>query len=161
MLSQRSLGAVPDQAEVSAARNLGAVLRGHGFGRHEVDLLAATHLHVRSTRHSGRRFRHRADGKPQARVEVDCFVDVTPDITEDWKWDTGVWVHGGMVCAVGSFKDHVELNFFQGAALDDPKKLLNAGLDAKKTRAIDFYEHDAIDEAAPAGTRWCRICPVG
>ena len=43
-------------------------------------------------------------------------VDVTPDITEDWKWDTGVWVHGGMVCA---------------------------------------------DEAAPAGTRWCRICPVG
>ena len=42
----------------------------------------------------------------------------------------------------------VQMNFFQGAALEDPQKLFNAGLDAKKTRAIDFLEGDAADESA-------------
>jgi uncharacterized protein YdeI (YjbR/CyaY-like superfamily) len=46
------------------------------------------------------------------------------------------------------FKDHVKLNFFKGALLPDPKKLFNAGLDAKATRAIDIHENDKIDETA-------------
>jgi len=71
-----------------------------------------------------------------------------PDIIEVWKWDTAVWSHDGMVCAVGGFKDHVKVNFFKGAFLDDPKGLFNAGLDAKATRAVDFHEGDKIDEAA-------------
>ena len=33
-----------------------------------------------------------------------------PDIIEDWKWNTAVWNHDGMVCAVGGFKDHVKVN---------------------------------------------------
>jgi hypothetical protein len=70
-----------------------------------------------------------------------------PDITEEWKWDTAVWSHNGLVCAVGEFKDHLKINFFQGAALADPKKLFNAGLEAKKTRAIDFYAGDKLDRA--------------
>jgi len=37
---------------------------------------------------------------------------------------------------------------FQGALLEDPQKLSNAGLDAKKTRAIDFHEGDVVDESA-------------
>ena len=40
------------------------------------------------------------------------------------------------------------MNFFQGASLPDSHKLFNAGLDAKKTRAIDFKEGDKIDESA-------------
>lgn len=71
-----------------------------------------------------------------------------PAIGEEWKWGTGVWTHNGMVCAAGPFKDHVKMNFFKGASLKDPKKLFNAGLDAKATRAIDFHEGDAVDEAA-------------
>ncbi len=42
------------------------------------------------------------------------------DITEEWKWNTGVWSHGGAVCSMAPFKDHVKLNFFKGAALPDP-----------------------------------------
>jgi len=42
----------------------------------------------------------------------------------------------------------VKLNFFNGAALKDPKKLFNAGEDAKKSRAIDFREGAKIDAAA-------------
>ena len=30
-------------------------------------------------------------------------------ITEEWKWDTPVFSHNGLVCAIGSFKDHVSL----------------------------------------------------
>ena len=71
-----------------------------------------------------------------------------PDIIEDWKWNTAVWNHDGMVCAVGGFKDHVKVNFFKGAFLEDPKGLFNGGLEAKATRAIDFHEGDKIDEPA-------------
>ena len=74
--------------------------------------------------------------------------DAVPEITEEWKWDTPVWSYKGNVVAAGAFKDHVKLNFFKGASLDDPKGLFNAGLDAKATRAIDFSEGDAIDQAA-------------
>jgi hypothetical protein len=72
--------------------------------------------------------------------------EVDPAITEEWKWSTGVWTHDGMVCAVGAFEDHVKINFFQGAALPDPDGLFNAGLEAKKTRAIDFYKGDKIKQ---------------
>jgi hypothetical protein len=74
--------------------------------------------------------------------------EAVPGITEEWKWGTAVWTHKGLVCSAGVFKDHVKLNFFKGASLDDPKGLFNAGLDAKATRAIDFREGDDID--APA-----------
>jgi hypothetical protein len=74
--------------------------------------------------------------------------EVEPEITEEWKWSTPIFSHKGMVCALGAFKDHVKVNFFKGAALPDPKKLFNAGLDAKATRAIDFSEDDKIDEVA-------------
>lgn len=70
------------------------------------------------------------------------------DIKEEWKWDTAVWSHNGLLCAVGAFKDHVKINFFQGAFLKDPHNLFNAGLDAKKTRAIDVHQTDKINQSA-------------
>jgi hypothetical protein len=76
------------------------------------------------------------------------ILDSAPDITEEWKWDTPVWTHKGLVCSAGAFKDHVKLNFFKGASLKDPKGLFNAGLDAKATRAIDFREGDNIDASS-------------
>jgi hypothetical protein len=86
-------------------------------------------------------------GKLLARLRK-LILRVSPDITEDWKWDTAVWVCNGNLVAGGVFKDHVKLNFFKGASLKDPKRLFNAGLDAKSTRAIDFNEDSKIDEAA-------------
>ncbi len=76
------------------------------------------------------------------------ILAVNPDITEEWKWDTAVWSHKGLVCAVATFKKGVKMNFFQGASLADPHKLFNSGLDAKKTRSIDFHEGDPVNEAA-------------
>jgi len=73
--------------------------------------------------------------------------EADPEITEEWKWGTAVFTHKGNVCAIGSFKDHVKLNFFHGAALRDSHGLLNAGLEAKATRAIDFHEGDEVIES--------------
>jgi len=86
-------------------------------------------------------------GKMLARLRK-LILDAPPDLTEEWKWDTPVWSYKGNVVAGGVFKDHVKLNFFKGASLNDPKRLFNAGLDAKATRAIDFSEGDEIDESA-------------
>jgi len=74
--------------------------------------------------------------------------DVDPDVTEEWKWNTAVFTHEGLVLALGAFEGSVKMNFFQGASLPDPHKLFNAGLEAKKTRAVDFHENDKIDEPA-------------
>ena|SRR5688572_31781433 len=86
-------------------------------------------------------------GKMIARLRK-LILDAAPDLTEEWKWDTPVWSHKGNVVAAGVFKDHVKLNFFKGASLQDPKRLFNAGLEAKATRAIDIAEGDEIDETA-------------
>lgn len=59
-----------------------------------------------------------------------------------------MWTHNGNVVAGAAFKDHVKLNFFKGASLDDPHGLFNAGLDAKASRGIDIHEGDEIDGAA-------------
>ena len=71
-----------------------------------------------------------------------------PNLTEEWKWDTPVWSHKGNVVAAGVFKDHVKLNFFKGASLEDPNKLFNAGLEAKTSRGIDFHEGEKFDGSA-------------
>ncbi len=74
--------------------------------------------------------------------------EVDPQITEEWKWSTPVFSHNGLVVALGSMSDHVKLNFFQGAALTDVNNLFNAGLESKKTRAIDLKQNDTINEEA-------------
>lgn len=85
-------------------------------------------------------------GKMFARIRK-LVHEAAPDIVEEWKWDTPVWTHNGNVLAVGAFQDHVKINFFYGALLED-HRLFNAGLEAKTTRAIDLYENDNIDEAS-------------
>lgn len=86
-------------------------------------------------------------GKTIARLRR-LILEAAPNLIEEWKWDTPVWSYKGNVVAAGVFKDHVKLNFFKGASLDDPKGLFNAGLEAKATRAIDFHQDHEIDEPA-------------
>src|SRR5882672_5436828 len=74
--------------------------------------------------------------------------EAAPDAVEEWKWNTPVWSQGGNILAIGAFQDHVKINFFKGASLEDSHGLFNAGLEAKATRAIDVHEKDRINEAA-------------
>jgi hypothetical protein len=86
-------------------------------------------------------------GKRLARLRQ-LILAADPDLTEEWKWGTAVWSYKGNVVAVGAFKDHLKINFFKGASLQDPQGLFNAGLEAKATRAIDLHEGDKINESA-------------
>jgi hypothetical protein len=86
-------------------------------------------------------------GKMIARLRK-LILEAAPDLVEEWKWDTPVWSHMGNVVAAGVFRDHVKLNFFKGASLEDPRSLFNAGLEAKASRGIDLHEGEDIDESA-------------
>ena len=65
-------------------------------------------------------------GKTLARLRK-LVREAAPELTEEWKWDTPVWAYKGNVVAGGVFKDHVKLNFFKGASLEDPKVFSTPG----------------------------------
>ena len=71
-----------------------------------------------------------------------------PDLKEEWKWNTAVWTHNGLVCVAGAFKHHIKIIFVKGASLENLHKLFNAGSKSKARRAIDFHEGDDINESA-------------
>ena len=71
-------------------------------------------------------------GKMLARLRK-LILEAVPDITEEWKWNTGVWTHNGLVCSAGSFKDHVKLN--EGDEIDAPalKELVRGAVALNKS----------------------------
>jgi hypothetical protein len=74
-----------------------------------------------------------------------------PRLSEDWKWNVPVWTYKGNVVGLSAFKEHVKVNFFKGAHIEDPSGLFNAGLEARDSRSIDIAEGESIDSAALAG----------
>ncbi len=81
-------------------------------------------------------------------IEIrELIHEIEPEIVEEWKWNSPVFSHNGkMVCSPGAFKTHVGLNFFNGAMIEDPDGLFNSGLDAKKSRSINFNKENSIDK---------------
>ena len=81
--------------------------------------------------------------------------EAEPEVTEELKWrrprnptGTPVFEHNGIVCTVGMLKERVRVTLYAGASLPDPHKLFNAVLEGNKTRAIDIYEGDDLNETA-------------
>ena len=74
--------------------------------------------------------------------------DAAPEAIEEWKWNTPLWSQNGNIVSIGAFQDHVKINFFKGASLEDSHGLFNAGLEAKASRAIDVHEGGRINPAA-------------
>jgi len=70
-----------------------------------------------------------------------------PGLHEEWKWSSPVWANDGNLLAYGIFKDHVRLNFFEGERHVKTKKYFNVGLEAKKSRGIEYRQGDAFDLA--------------
>lgn len=89
-----------------------------------------------------------------ARVRA-LIEEAAPEATEEAKWKkannpAGVptWSQHGIICTGETYKDKVKLTFAKGAALKDPAKLFNAGLDGGTRRAIDIGEGEALNEKA-------------
>jgi hypothetical protein len=86
-------------------------------------------------------------GKTLARMRK-LIHAADPEIVEEWKWETPVWSHGGLVCTGETYKKVVKLTFARGAALRDPSGLFNSSLQGNARRAIDIPEGAKVDEAA-------------
>jgi hypothetical protein len=73
-------------------------------------------------------------------------------LKEEWKWNNAAWSQNGLVFGLvaetNKSKDVVQLTFFQGAGLQDPNKLFNAGLDSKAMRYIKIHQGETLDEEA-------------
>ena len=90
-------------------------------------------------------------GETLARVRQ-LTHDADPEIQEEWKWmGTPVWSHDGGVCTGESYRQVVELTFFRGASLQDPRNLFNSSLEGNTRRAIDIREGEKLNEAAFKG----------
>ena len=71
-----------------------------------------------------------------------------PDIVEEWKWNTPVWSHDGIVCTGEVYKSAVKMTFARGAFVEDPSGLFNSSLEGNTRRAIDVHEGETIDARA-------------
>lgn len=74
--------------------------------------------------------------------------EAAPDVVEEWKWNTPVWSHAGVVCTGESYKAAVKLTFAKGASVPDPSGLFNASLEGNTRRAIDIHEGEKVDATA-------------
>ena len=93
-------------------------------------------------------------GAVLARVRA-LIHEADPQVTEAVKWvkptnPSGVptWEHAGILCTGEIYKSYVKLTFAQGAALDDPSGLFNAGLGGGTRRAIDIHQGEEVDADA-------------
>ena len=86
-------------------------------------------------------------GKTLARMR-ELLLESAPGVVEEWKWDTAVWSHGGIICTGESYKKVVKLTFPRGASLEDPHRLFNASLEGNVRRAIDIAEAEEVDAMA-------------
>ena len=77
------------------------------------------------------------------------ILSVDPKIIEEWKWmGSPVWEQGGIICLGNIFKNKVQIVFMNGAALNDPDKVFNAGLTGNQRRVIDIFKGDKMDESS-------------
>ena len=86
-------------------------------------------------------------GEMLGRVRA-VIKEADPDIVEEWKWETPVWSHNGIVCTGETYKKVVKMTFAKGAALKDPSRLFNSSLEGNVRRAIDIHEGETIDATA-------------
>ena len=92
-----------------------------------------------------------ADQPPKNRTIIRAlrkFVKrAAPKLEESVKWGNGCWIKGkDPVSYVHSAPGHVQLGFFRGASLDDPKGLLEG--EGAYVRHIKLRAVKDIDEAA-------------
>jgi hypothetical protein len=86
----------------------------------------------------------------------ELIKEADTDVVEEVKWrkpsnsmlGVPVWSHDGIICTGEIYEDKVKLTFAEGAALKDPAKLFNSGLDGNARRAIDIHEGEKVDAGA-------------
>ncbi|MBZ5677306.1 MAG: DUF1801 domain-containing protein [Acidobacteriia bacterium] len=86
-------------------------------------------------------------GEMLARLRA-LIQQADPEVVEQWKWETPVWSHDGIICTGETYKNVVKMTFAKGASLEDPSALFNSSLEGRVRRAIDFREGEKVDGKA-------------
>jgi hypothetical protein len=86
-------------------------------------------------------------GEMLARIRA-LIKEADPQVVEEWKWETPVWSHDGLICTGETYKKAVKMTFAKGASLKDPARLFNSSLEGNTRRAIDIHEGDTLNEKA-------------
>jgi hypothetical protein len=86
-------------------------------------------------------------GEMLARLRA-LIQQADPEVVEEWKWETPVWSHNGIITTGEVYKSVVKMTFPKGASLEDPSGLFNSSLEGRVRRAIDFREGEKINEKA-------------
>lgn len=71
------------------------------------------------------------------------------EIEEDFKWGAPNFYYHGLICAIGAFKHHVAVAFFQGAKINDTYNLLSNAQEGK-TQAMRQLRYKSIEEVDTA-----------
>lgn len=66
------------------------------------------------------------------------------NLVEDWKWGPN-YSFNGMICGYAYFKNHIKINFFNGAYLSDKHRLFNYGLDNEHNRGINIQLNGTLN----------------
>ncbi len=73
--------------------------------------------------------------------------NTAPNLIESSKWTNGVWLKGELpIIYCHTEPDHIQLGFFDGANLNDPKEILRGK--GKQVRHIRIEKASDIDEKA-------------
>ncbi len=95
------------------------------------------------------RIRDLADWRGKTLAQVRQIIhDADPEVVEEWKWETPVWSHAGIVCTGEAYKSAVKLTFARGASLEDPAGLFASSLEGRVRRAVDIREGEKLNAAA-------------
>lgn len=100
---------------------------------------------------------HADDWRAETLARIRTLIrQADPDVTEEIKWrkptndmkGVPVWSHAGIICTGERYMDKVKLTFPNGASLQDPAGLFNAGLGGNARRAIDLRQGDKLNTRA-------------
>ena len=83
--------------------------------------------------------------RPLCERACDLLRSAAPGLREGIKWGAPNWSGNSNVCGLGAFSQHVDLFFFFGARLDDPRGLLEGT--GKGMRHVKLFPGAEIDES--------------
>jgi len=78
-----------------------------------------------------------------ARRIRDIIVNLEIGLEEGLKWNWPTYFEESNVCSIMCHKDHINLQFFRGAELDDPENILEGT--GKSMRHIKIYHPDEVN----------------
>ena len=101
-----------------------------------------------------------ADWRGQVLARVRAVVrGADPGVVEEWKWNTPVWSHAGILCTGEAYETAVKLTFAKGASLAIPRGSSTPASTAGCAGRSTFTK--ASRSTKPRSLPWCDRRSIG